>query len=154
MNLELDLKTLECALVDVNHDQHFLVKPVTLLCGHACCYKCIESFNLLYKINKIKCVKCEKENTIDLDLIAESTIVSNYISSNLNNIFGEIRKRFQLLFNQFKTNLTQASDHFDAILAFTKEEVDIRVESLKLEIDSLSETIKKSMENLREEFKR
>jgi hypothetical protein len=94
-----NLKSFICAAAD---DDHFIIKPVTLLCGHAVCYSCIESLKFVNRINILKCEICGKENTIDLDIVAESSIASNMINKSMNELFSDIRKRFEMLFSQFK----------------------------------------------------
>ena len=143
----MDLKSLFCALSHAD-DNHFLIKPVTLLCGHAVCYSCIGS------LKRISCEICKKENLIDLDVVAESSIAKSLIDKSLDELFVEIKKRFERLFNQFEVNVQNSIDHFDRFLMYAKEEIDVKVESLKAEIDLMKASIIKKMEDFRSELKR
>ena len=46
------IEELKCAFSD---EEHFLVKPIALVCGHSVCQKCIPDEN----IKEIKCKICD-----------------------------------------------------------------------------------------------
>lgn len=96
MDSEENLKAFVCA---VGNDNHFVVeRPVTLMCSHACCLSCIESYKQSNFENgnyKIKCGVCNKENKIDYDVISESIFVKHFITLNCRQLFQAIRDKYQ-----------------------------------------------------------
>jgi hypothetical protein len=70
-----------------SNDQHYIIEPIPLLCGHSICKKCIPINCNNYQI---KCKLCGQFNKIEFDDL-EITFLSK--KANINQLFQEIEER-------------------------------------------------------------
>lgn len=95
------LQTLQCGL---SNDDHILMQPVSLSCGHSVCKKCIPlNFNYdgvetgcgtIHNEQINKCKLCGKQNTINLNQMNESQPVKQLLKLYLNDLFQMLEERF------------------------------------------------------------
>jgi hypothetical protein len=77
MNSARSLEELKCCVHGL--PEHFVKGPKLLSCGHPVCQTCIE-----YTINdEIKCSRCNKVNSFDLDTASLVTMATTMIELNL-----------------------------------------------------------------------
>jgi hypothetical protein len=95
-DIEIEDET-KCALCT-----SLLDKPISLSCGHCVCKKCIPISN--NRINScVKCKICHVVNTYDLDIANISKSAQKLVSSKLNQTFSNIRQKFELVLNEYKS---------------------------------------------------
>jgi hypothetical protein len=74
------LEELKCCLHGL--PEHFVKEPKLLSCGHPACQMCIEN-----KTNdEIKCYRCNKVNSLDLDTAPLVSMAETMIESNLEHL--------------------------------------------------------------------
>ena len=91
MNDEI-IEEFKCAF---SNEKHFLIKPISLTCGHYVCQKCIPHEN----IKEIKCKICDVISIQDFKSFSVSKLAQNA----LNFLMGEI----------FHTLERETSDHLN-----------------------------------------
>ena len=62
-----NLEDFMCAL-SFNH-KNYLEKPIILACEHASCSKCVDDLKKKTGLEKVKCLKCNKENSLKVDYV-------------------------------------------------------------------------------------
>ena len=70
-----------------SNDQHYIIEPIPLSCGHSICEKCVPINSNNYQI---KCKQCGQFNKIEFDDV-DITFLSK--KDNVNQIFLEIEER-------------------------------------------------------------
>ena len=86
------IKELECALSD---DEHFLLKPISLKCGHSICRSCIPDEHIV----GIKCKIC---NLNQLQISNETQHAIQFTLGNIGNIFQILERETSDRLNEFK----------------------------------------------------
>ena len=90
------IKELKCAISD---DEHFLIKPISLACGHSICQKCIlDGHN-----EGIKCKICDLVSNQDLTQIQVSNEAQQAIQFNIGDIFQILEKETSDRLNELKS---------------------------------------------------
>lgn len=79
------LNEFKCALAE---DNHFLVYPIILYCGHSICKTCLPNNS-----SHVKCNMCGKLN--ESSKIQESFLIKNLFSKYLNEMFETVKNSFQ-----------------------------------------------------------
>ena len=103
MNDEI-LKEFKCAFSD---EEHFLVKPIALACGHSVCQKCIPWITLAddnanEKRKEIKCKICGLVSNQDLKLSSVSKISQKALNLSIADIFQNLEKETTGLLNKLR----------------------------------------------------
>jgi hypothetical protein len=164
-----NLKDFICAL-SFQHE-HYIEKPVMLSCEHGACNECVNNFKNNTGLKQIKCFKCNKESSIEIDY-KQSKLLQNYMNlcsdkilENLNNEFEETVKKSKgkylnklkklQTFGLFKLKdkLNDINEHLEVQVNYWKEEVEIRAESLKNEIDKIKESFIIKLDKIKCHFK-
>ncbi len=85
------LEELKCCLYGL--PEHFVEEPKLLSCGHPVCQMCIE-----YRTNcedDMKCSRCSKVNSSDLDTVPlvpmASTIIESHLEQLSKALYGQIK---------------------------------------------------------------
>jgi hypothetical protein len=94
--IEIEDET-KCALCT-----NLLDKPISLSCGHCVCKKCIP-IPQNKKKSCVKCNICNIVNTYDLDNANISKSAQKLVLSKLNQTFFDIRQKFELVLNEYKS---------------------------------------------------
>ena len=89
------IKKLKCAFSD---DEHFLIKPIALTCGHSICQKCIQDEH----IEGIKCKICDLVSNKDLAQLKVSNEAQKAIQFNIGDIFQILEKETSDQLNELK----------------------------------------------------
>ena len=149
-----ELNDLKCGLTG----DHIVKEPISLVCGHCICKKCVIDFQEA----KIKCKICSEEtDQSNLQINKESTLVKNIIKRCLSGLFDDLEKRATEGINSFKSKLIFWSNGFqitsfnkgllenrgdtiDAHITFIEEEIEIR-NTIKINLDQLFEKLKKDL---------
>ena len=84
--------------------KHYIVNPITLTCGHAACNKCVEDLKNYTAFKKINCLKCNKENRLDVNY-AESNMIKNYMDDNSDNIMESLKQEFEETLKKAKSKI-------------------------------------------------
>ena len=95
MNSGKMIKELKCAISD---DEHFLIKPKALTCGHSICQNCIPDG----PDEAIKCKICDLISHQDLTQLQVSNEAQHAIKFNIGDIFQIFEKETSDLFNELK----------------------------------------------------
>ena len=85
------LKDFTCALSFKY--EHFIEFPVLLSCEHAACKQCVDNLKSNTGLKQIKCLKCNKENSLEVDYV-ESDLLKNYMSLCAEKITQSLEKEF------------------------------------------------------------
>ena len=85
----------ECAISD---EEHFLIKPISLTCGHSVCQKCIPDEN----IKEIKCKICDTESKQDLKFSSVSKLAQQALHFAMGDIFNILEKETTDRLNELK----------------------------------------------------
>ena len=59
-------------------NSHFVEKPISLSCGHAACFKCLQELKENTQLYEVSCLKCKKENSLEIEYF-ESDLIKNYM---------------------------------------------------------------------------
>ena len=89
------IKVLTCAISD---DDHFLIKPLALTCGHSFCRNCIPDGH----IEGIKCKICDLVSNQDLNEPEISNEAQQAIQFNIGDIFQIWEKETSERLNELK----------------------------------------------------
>ena len=87
-----DLESFICAF-SFQH-KHYLEKPVILTCGHAACYYCVDSFKKNTGLKQIKCLKCNGENSLEIDY-KDDDLMKNHMKDNYDRIIESIKQEYE-----------------------------------------------------------
>ena len=79
------LEIFKCAL---SNKEHFLVKPITLTCGHSVCQDCISDENTI----EINCKICDLVSKQDFKTFSVSEIAQQALSMSISDIFQILAK--------------------------------------------------------------
>ena len=100
------LKDFTCALSFKY--EHFIEFPVLLSCEHAACNGCVNNFKNNTGLKQIKCLKCNKESSLEIDY-KQSKLIQNCMNAcsekileRLNKEFEETLKKSKCKFKTFK----------------------------------------------------
>jgi transcription elongation factor Elf1 len=74
--------------------KHYVQEPVMLFCGHAACGSCIDDVKKNTGLEKVKCMKCSKENNLESDY-HESDLMNNYMNDNYDKILETLKNEFE-----------------------------------------------------------
>ena len=86
-----NLEDFICAL-SFQH-KHYLEKPILFTCGHAACNECVDNLKSNTGLKQIKCLKCNKENSLEVDYV-ESGLLKNYMNLCAEKITQSLEKEF------------------------------------------------------------
>jgi hypothetical protein len=86
-----NLKDFICAL-SFQH-KHYLEEPIMFSCGHAACNQCVDNLKSNTGLKQIKCLKCNKENSLEVDYV-ESDLLKNYMNLFSEKITKSLEKEF------------------------------------------------------------
>jgi hypothetical protein len=86
-----NLEDFICAL-SFQH-KHYLEKPIIFSCGHAACNRCVDNLKTNTGLKQIKCLKCNKENSLEVDYV-ESDLLKNYMNLCAEKITQSLEKEF------------------------------------------------------------
>ena len=92
MKKKINLKDFICAL-SYQH-QHYTQKPIMLSCGHAACFKCLNDFKKTTGLKQVKCLKCNKKNSLEIDYF-ESDLMKNYMNDYSDKILDDLKNKFE-----------------------------------------------------------
>jgi hypothetical protein len=73
--------------------KHYLEKPIIFSCGHAACNECVDNLKSNTGLKQIKCLKCRKENSLEVDYV-ESDLLKNYMNLCAEKITKSLEKEF------------------------------------------------------------
>ena len=147
----------------LSDEEHFLIKPITVSCGHSACKNCIP----IESNEEIKCKICYS--------VSEKCF-SNYVSKGaqqalkfcFDDIFQILEKETSVRLSELKgiylneSSIVCSSDFVDSLILdkiqlkdeilnvafdYIKEEIDVRVESVKIQVENIGNRVKKKLIN-------
>ena len=71
----------------------YLEEPIMFSCGHAACNQCVDNLKSNTGLKQIKCLKCNKENSLEVDYV-ESGLLKNYMNLCAEKITQSLEKEF------------------------------------------------------------
>ena len=74
--------------------QHYIEKPIMLSCGHLSCLKCLNDFKKKIGLKQVKCLKCNKENSLETDYV-ESITMKTYMNLCSDKILEDLKNKFE-----------------------------------------------------------
>jgi hypothetical protein len=83
------LQTLQCGL---SIDDHIIMQPIALSCGHSACKKCIP---VLDDLESNKCKLCGKINKTDSNIMNESQPVKQLLKIYFDDLLAMVEIRFE-----------------------------------------------------------
>lgn len=95
------LREFTCSLSYQN--DHFIEKPILLVCGHAACFECIQALKIHTGFRKTICLKCKKENSLENDY-TESEMIKNYLTDNATKIIETVQEQYDELLRTCSSN--------------------------------------------------
>jgi hypothetical protein len=87
-----NLEDFICAL-SFQHN-HYLENPILLLCEHAACTKCIDDLKNNAVLKEVKCLKCNKENNLEINY-NESNLIKNLMTHYSDKILASIIEEYE-----------------------------------------------------------
>ena len=93
-----ELEELTCALSD---DEHFLIKPIELTCGHYFCQECKPEEN----IKEIRCKICNVLTTQDFGSLIVSDSSQQILKLRIGDIFEVLEAETTIKLNELKGNI-------------------------------------------------
>ena len=83
-------------------DEHFIDRPVALICGHCACYSCIQQFKLNNAFSQVQCIVCEKLIPLDANY-CESMLLQTLIESNHQLLLTELQSQYDETLRKYKS---------------------------------------------------
>ena len=102
MEKKINLKDFICAL-SYQH-QHYIQKPIMLSCGHAACFKCLNDFKKKTGLKQVKCLKCNKENSLEIDYV-ESDLMKTFMNLCSDKILEKLKINFEETHRKAKSKM-------------------------------------------------
>ena len=65
-----------------------------LSCGHVICLKFLNDFKKKTELKKVKCLKCSKENSLEIDYV-ESDLMKNYMNDYSDKILENLKQEYE-----------------------------------------------------------
>ena len=164
----INLEDFICA-ISYQH-KHYIDKPIMLSCGHVICLKFLNDFKKKTELKKVKCLKCSKENSLEIDYV-ESDLMKNYMNlfsdkmlEDLKNKFEETQRKARsknkllllihiFIFIFIEETINEMDEHVEVQINYWKEEVEIRAESIKIEIDKIKDSLIVELDKIKRDFK-
>jgi hypothetical protein len=88
------VSSLYCSL---SKEKHILEQPITMICGHCACKKCI-----LKQTHPFKCLICNEENNMSANQLKECVPLMDAIEVYLEDLFTILYKQFANLIPNLK----------------------------------------------------
>ena len=98
----MDKEIFICALAYV--DNHFIERPITLICGHSACYVCIKNFQNTTALTHVKCQSCNKLSSLDAEY-CESVLAQRFKEAHNDKLIDFLKVEFENEMENYKCKL-------------------------------------------------
>jgi hypothetical protein len=80
----------------------YLEDPIMFSCGHAACNQCVDNLKSNTGLKQIKCLKCNKENSLEVDY-DEADLIKRFMRIHSRDITKSLEKEFDEIVRKSKS---------------------------------------------------